>query len=282
MSSSSAEGLLIPNSDPIDSNNIWRNSETPSDMQIHLHPLSTPAELHYPRTLILGLWRLASGSNKMSSSRSPKSAPQNRSQPCISQPRSSSLRSGGGGGGGFHSESPPILFSSPVEGNLSVINTNNTTSDSLSTNHSLSDHSKIKSELNTLSLPSPQKRNEFRKSSLGINWTFLMVVVYLLLVVSVCEGCGPGRGAGRRRAPRKLTPLVYKQHVPNVPENTLSASGLTEGKISRDHHRFKNLVPNYNQDIIFRDDEGSGADRLMTQVSEFISCGNYCQISISM
>jgi len=97
-------------------------------------------------------------------------------------------------------------------------------------------------------------------------WVCVLVACLLLSVVTV-DACGPGRGAGRRRAPRKLTPLVLKQHVPNVPENALSASGLSEGKISRgDSQRFKALVVNYNQDILFRDDEGTGADRLMTQV----------------
>lgn len=103
------------------------------------------------------------------------------------------------------------------------------------------------------------------------HWFLIAVVLSSSLLPTPSSACGPGRGANRRRSPRKLTPLVFKQHVPNVSENTLGASGLTEGKIGRDDPRFQQLVPNYNTDIVFKDEEGTGADRLMTQVRH-VSC----------
>lgn len=108
-----------------------------------------------------------------------------------------------------------------------------------------------------------------------VNFRIMKSICLILILTAdtVVQGCSPIRGMGSRRS-RKLTPLVFKQHVPNVLENTLGASGLHEGKISREDPRFKDLIPNYNKDIIFKDEEGTGADRLMTQVSNFFG-GKY-------
>lgn len=98
--------------------------------------------------------------------------------------------------------------------------------------------------------------------------TMVWLMVALLALVQLTAGCGPGRGIGGPRRTRKLLPLVFKQHVPNVSENSLSASGMQEGPISRNDSKFRSLETNYNKDIIFKDEEGTGADRVMTQVSD--------------
>ena len=93
------------------------------------------------------------------------------------------------------------------------------------------------------------------------------------LLLLLCMGpfivqcCHPGRGGIRRRGARKLKPLVYKEHFPNYSERSLASSGLNTGAVARGDKRFRELVVNLNPDVKFRDEEGTGADRLMTQVS---------------
>lgn len=90
-----------------------------------------------------------------------------------------------------------------------------------------------------------------------------------LLMIQPVSGCRPGPHApGIRPAPRKLEPLKYRQFVPNVSEKTIGASGPPEGKILRDSKRFREeLTRNLNPNIVFKDEERTNADRMMTEVS---------------
>ena len=105
-----------------------------------------------------------------------------------------------------------------------------------------------------------------RTSKFSVSSFIIHSLILTSLVSDRCYACGPGRGGIRRRGARKLTPLVYRQHVPNYSERSLAASGLTLGTIDRMDERFRKLVPNYNPDVLFKDEENTGADRLMTQV----------------
>ncbi|XP_033728129.1 sonic hedgehog protein A-like [Pecten maximus] len=88
------------------------------------------------------------------------------------------------------------------------------------------------------------------------------LIVFLLLTGPSLQ-CG--RVVGKRKRPAKMIPLVHKQGVPNLSENTIGASGLSEGVITRDDPKFKQLVTNDNPNIIFKDEEGNGSDRIMSQ-----------------
>ena len=78
--------------------------------------------------------------------------------------------------------------------------------------------------------------------------------------------CGPGPGGLRRRPPKNLA--LY-QTVPKVGELSEGGSGPAKEKITRNSPKFENLAPVYNTDIIFKDEENSGADRIMTKVGLF-------------
>ncbi|CAH0394154.1 unnamed protein product [Bemisia tabaci] len=57
-----------------------------------------------------------------------------------------------------------------------------------------------------------------------------------------------------RMSPKaRLRPFLLYEHVPRKPETSFAASGPPLGRIHRDDHRFKHLVPIDNPDIHFKD-----------------------------
>nr|AAC15065.1 hedgehog [Lytechinus variegatus] len=97
-----------------------------------------------------------------------------------------------------------------------------------------------------------------------VKWLTVQITTALCLI-ALTQACHPGRSGKTSHRPRNRTPLQYKQKVPNISEDTFGASGPPEGRIDRDDERFSKLSPNNNDDIVFKDEEGTGADRLMTQ-----------------
>ena len=102
---------------------------------------------------------------------------------------------------------------------------------------------------------------------LGQSCTFFGHFIPLLVVVQfsfkLTLSCG-SRNALGKRGPNK--PLMLKECVPDVFEQSQQASGPANGKITRNSPEFAKIKANYNSDIVFLDDERTGADRLMSTV----------------
>jgi len=94
----------------------------------------------------------------------------------------------------------------------------------------------------------------------------LLVLLLTSLQIHPTDPCNPGRGYGRRRTQGRSIPLVLKQHVPNVPETSLAASGPPEGGVDRGTERFRRLVVSDNADVVFKNNEGNGQDLIMSVV----------------
>lgn len=105
---------------------------------------------------------------------------------------------------------------------------------------------------------------EIATASFFIRFTFL---VFLLLLVQfrLSLSCSGSTNALDKRGPRKA--LMLEQNVPDTPEYSQQASGPSKGKITRNSPEFDKLKPCYNNAIIFKDEEGTGADRLMSKVA---------------
>lgn len=87
----------------------------------------------------------------------------------------------------------------------------------------------------------------------------------LLLAIANCGfilACGPGKtGTGGRS---NDSPMKLKQSIPSLEETSISASGKYRGKVPRGSAAYKALQPNYNPDIVFKD-EKHGDSRRMTK-----------------
>lgn len=127
-----------------------------------------------------------------------------------------------------------------------------------------------------ISSKSSAKLNYIFNSKLKMRQSPYHFVFYPLLVLLLLlqffhnfgHSCSPRSGYNRRK-PTK--PLYLKQRVPDTEEFSLDASGRARGKITRNSSKFNTqLVSCYMSDIVFKDEEGTGADRLMTKV-RFVS-----------
>lgn len=89
-----------------------------------------------------------------------------------------------------------------------------------------------------------------------------LIALFVAAQLRCSLSCGSRTGYGARNPG---SPLMLYQCVPDLSENSQGASGPAKGKITRNSPEFEKLEPCYNTAIIFKDEEGTGADRLMSK-----------------
>lgn len=114
-----------------------------------------------------------------------------------------------------------------------------------------------------------------------ISWLDMWnVVVWRVIVAAalwtVVAACGPTGGFNKqRRGTLPRTPLVFKQHEPNVGEHHPYASGPAKGRIQRGDPRYTKELIMFSgyakndgiDDMVLISDDGHGYRRLMSEVN---------------
>lgn len=88
------------------------------------------------------------------------------------------------------------------------------------------------------------------------------LLLFSTLSFKLAYSCGPGRGGYWKRAGK---PLALYERVPKLGELSEGGSGPAKSKITRNTPEFAKLVTVWKTDIVFKDEERSGADRIMTK-----------------
>lgn len=92
----------------------------------------------------------------------------------------------------------------------------------------------------------------------AINFIFSLLLLCLFAKLSL--ECGPGPSFSRRKI---LKPMVLYQRLPDVDEESIGGSGMFRRIVTENSKEYKELVRNYNKDIVFESGDGK---RIMTKV----------------
>ena len=103
-----------------------------------------------------------------------------------------------------------------------------------------------------------------RRNTILSLFTLIFISITFVQESRLIVACGVGKGSYTNR---EFPPFTKYQQKPDEDEESTLASGPFSHKIRIGSDEFKEKIVRYfGTNIIFRDDEGNGADRYMTKV----------------